>query len=94
MTPETYRHPSDCREVWLRLANRFPDAYNPPPAKPSGTAREALSAATLAHGNSPQGTALAFRDWLAEADLRTKDFETAVREFARKVEQAGNDHAK
>ncbi len=87
MTSETYRHPADCREVWLRLANRFPEVYNPPPARVCGSAREALATIVLTLGNSPQRAALAFRNWLAEYDLKTENFETAIREFGRMVER-------
>lgn len=93
MNADTYRHPSDCREVWLRLANKFPATYNTPPAKPCARARDSLAVILMAHGNSPQRAALAFRDWLAEYDLKTKDFETAVSVFEAVAEEKANQYA-
>ena len=84
MNIESYRPPADCREVWLRLANRFPTTYNKPPTRVCHMAREAMVAVELATGGAPKA-ALAFRDWLSETDIETADFETAIRLFEKHV---------
>ena len=84
MNIESYRPPADCREVWLRLANRFPHFYDKPPTRLCHEAREALVAVELATGGAPKA-ALAFRDWLADTGIETPSFETAIRLFGKHV---------
>lgn len=84
MNFESYRPPADCREVWLRLANRFPNDYDKPPARVCHDAREALVSVELLAGGA-MNAALAFRGWLATTDIQTPSFETAVKLFAKHV---------
>lgn len=82
MNIESYRPPADCREVWLRLANRFPNDYDKPPARVCHDAREALVSVELLAGGA-MNAALAFRGWLATTEILTPSFETAIKLFAK-----------
>ena len=84
MNIESYRPPADCREVWLRLANRFPNDYDKPPARVCHDAREALVSVELLAGGAIKA-AIVFRDWLAKEEIQTPSFETAIRLFAKHI---------
>ena len=84
MNIESYRPPADCREVWLRLANRFPNDYDKPPARVCHDAREALVSVELAIG-CPVRSAICFRDWLAKEEIQTPSFETAIKLFSKHI---------
>lgn len=84
MNIESYRPPADCREVWLRLANRFPNDYDKPPARVCHDAREALVSVELALGGA-MNAAMAFRGWLADNEILTPSFETAIKLFSKHI---------